>query len=57
MKLSAHAEADIEIIEKLGLEVIETIDKNGYINAPDYQWHKMERFEARKKNGSVFRGE
>lgn len=49
MKLSAHAEADIEIIEKLGLEVIETIDKNGYINAPDYQWHKMERFEAREK--------
>ncbi|MCT4469864.1 valine--tRNA ligase [Mycoplasma sp. HS2188] len=48
MKLSAHAEVDIDIIKKHNLEVIETIDQNGFINAPDSQFHKMERFEARK---------
>ncbi|WP_036451944.1 valine--tRNA ligase [Mycoplasma buteonis] len=49
MKLSAHAEADISIIQKLGLEIIETIDKNGYINAPGSEFHGLERFEAREK--------
>ncbi|UUM20059.1 valine--tRNA ligase [Mycoplasma sp. 1578d] len=48
MKLSAHAEADIEIIQKLNLQIVETIDKNGFINAPDSQFNKMERFQARE---------
>ncbi|VEU74416.1 Valine--tRNA ligase [Mycoplasmopsis citelli] len=48
MKLSAHAEADIEIIQKLNLEIIETIDKSGLINAPGSRFDKMERFEARQ---------
>ncbi|UUD35884.1 valine--tRNA ligase [Mycoplasmopsis citelli] len=48
MKLSAHAEADIEIIQKLNLEIIETIDKSGLINAPGSSFDKMERFEARQ---------
>ncbi|TDV24149.1 valyl-tRNA synthetase [Mycoplasmopsis mustelae] len=48
MKLSAHAEADIEIIRKLNLKIIETIDKNGFINCPQSQFDKMERFEARQ---------
>ncbi|QNM93365.1 valine--tRNA ligase [Mycoplasma sp. Pen4] len=48
MKLSAHAEVDIDIIKKIGLEIIETIDKKGFINAPDSQFDKLERFEARE---------
>ncbi|TQC54150.1 valine--tRNA ligase [Mycoplasmopsis mucosicanis] len=49
MKLSAHAQVDIDIIKKHGLEVIETIDQNGFINAPDSIFHGLERFEARKE--------
>lgn len=49
MKLSAHAEVDIDLIKKHNLEVIETIDKNGYINCPNSQFDKLERFLARKK--------
>ncbi|RIV16633.1 valine--tRNA ligase [Mycoplasmopsis gallopavonis] len=52
MKLSAHAEADIEIIQKLGYEIIETIDKNGFINAPDSIFHGLERFAAREAIGN-----
>lgn len=48
MKLSAHAEVDIEIIKKHGLEIIETIDKRGYINSPNSTFDKLERFEARE---------
>ncbi|MEE3928034.1 valine--tRNA ligase [Mycoplasmopsis ciconiae] len=48
MKLSAHAEADIDIIKKQNLEIIETIDKKGYINYPNSEFDKLERFEARK---------
>ncbi|WP_426461393.1 valine--tRNA ligase [Mycoplasma hafezii] len=51
MKLSAHAEADINIMQKLGFEIIETIDKNGCINAPGSEFDKMERFEAREAIG------
>ncbi|QCZ36490.1 valine--tRNA ligase [Mycoplasma nasistruthionis] len=51
MKLSAHAEADIEIIQKLGLEINETIDKNGFINCPESQFHGLERFDARNQIG------
>lgn len=49
MKLSAHAEADINIIQELGMEIRETIDKNGLINAPKSQFDKLERFDARVK--------
>ncbi|WP_322959940.1 valine--tRNA ligase [Mycoplasmopsis felis] len=48
MKLSAHAEADIEIIQKLGLEIIESIDKKGFINYPESEFHNLERFQVRK---------
>ncbi|QGZ97948.1 valine--tRNA ligase [Mycoplasma sp. NEAQ87857] len=51
MKLSAHAESDIDIIQKLNLEIIETIDKKGFINAKDSIFHGLERFEAREKIG------
>ncbi|ATO30841.1 valine--tRNA ligase [Mycoplasmopsis bovirhinis] len=47
MKLSAHAEADIEIIQKLGLEIIESIDKNGIINYPNSQFNGLDRSQAR----------
>ncbi|VEU75875.1 valine--tRNA ligase [Mycoplasmopsis columboralis] len=49
MKLSAHAEADIDIIQKLKLEIRETINKEGYINYPNSEFHNLERFEAREK--------
>ncbi|WP_025755493.1 valine--tRNA ligase [Mycoplasmopsis cricetuli] len=49
MKLSAHAETDIEIIQKLNLEIFETIDQKGYINYPNSPFDKLERFEAREK--------
>ncbi|WP_029608724.1 valine--tRNA ligase [Mycoplasma simbae] len=48
MKLSAHAEVDIDIIKKHNLQINETIDQNGFINAPDSQFHGLDRFEARK---------
>ncbi|QBF34554.1 valine--tRNA ligase [Mycoplasmopsis phocirhinis] len=48
MKLSAHAEVDIDLIKKHNLKINETIDQNGFINAPNSQFHKMERFQARK---------
>ncbi|MBU4691399.1 valine--tRNA ligase [Mycoplasma sp. ES3225-GEN-MYC] len=49
MKLSAHAEVDIDIIKKHNLDVIETINQDGFINAPDSIFHGLDRFEARKK--------
>ena len=49
MKLSAHAEADIDIIHELGLEVKETIDQDGLINCPKSQFHRLNRQEARVK--------
>ncbi|WP_041103105.1 valine--tRNA ligase [Mycoplasmopsis californica] len=49
MKLSAHAEIDIDIIKKHNLEIKETINQDGYINASDSIFHGLERFEAREK--------
>ncbi|UUD35048.1 valine--tRNA ligase [Mycoplasmopsis caviae] len=49
MKLSAHAEVDIDIIKKHNLEIIETIDKDGLINCPKSQFHRLNRQEAREK--------
>ncbi|MBN4083451.1 valine--tRNA ligase [Mycoplasma sp. CSL10137] len=51
MKLSTHAESDIEIIQKHGFELIETIDKYGYLKVPNSQFDKMERFKARDAIG------
>ncbi|WP_117275402.1 valine--tRNA ligase [Mycoplasmopsis edwardii] len=48
MKLSAHAEADIEIIQKLNMEIIESISKDGFITYDDSRFKGLERFEARK---------
>ncbi|EIE41188.1 valine--tRNA ligase [Mycoplasmopsis canis] len=55
MKLSAHAEADIDIIKKLGLEINESISKDGLINWPNSEFHGLERFEARKKIGEFLK--
>lgn len=51
MKLSAHAEVDIDIIKKHKLQINETIDKDGLINCPKSQFHKLTRQEAREKIG------
>ncbi len=48
MKVSAHAQADIEIIQKNELEVIECIDKNGKMNSITNELEGTDRFEARK---------
>ncbi|WP_322959060.1 valine--tRNA ligase [Mycoplasmopsis cynos] len=48
MKLSAHAEADIEIIQKLNMEIIESISKQGYITYDDSRFKGLERFKARE---------
>ncbi|EGV00180.1 valine--tRNA ligase [Mycoplasmopsis columbina] len=47
MKLSAHAEIDIELIQKHNLEINETIDQDGKINFPNSQFHGLTRQEAR----------
>lgn len=49
MKLSAHAEVDIEIIKKNSLEIHETIDKTGKINETNSPFHGLSREEARIK--------
>ena len=49
MKVSAHATADIEIIIKNKLEIIECIDKNGYTNENAGEFRNLERFDVREK--------
>lgn len=49
MKLSAHSEVDIDIIKKHNLQIIETIDKHGFLNCKGLPFDKMTRFEAREK--------
>ncbi|QIW62378.1 valine--tRNA ligase [Mycoplasmopsis gallinacea] len=49
MKLSAHAEVDIDIIQKHGLEINETIDKNGIIVSDIERFNGLERFVAREE--------
>ncbi|VEU78236.1 valine--tRNA ligase [Mycoplasmopsis columbinasalis] len=48
MKLSAHAEADVEIMQKHNLPINETIDQDGKINCPDSPFHGLDRFVARQ---------
>lgn len=48
MKVSAHAEADIQIIKSNKLEIIECIDKQGNMNELAGELKGMNRFEARK---------
>ncbi|WP_029513827.1 valine--tRNA ligase [Mycoplasmopsis primatum] len=47
MKLSAHAEVDIDIIKKHNLEVIETINQDGIIECKGSQFHGLNREKAR----------
>ncbi|VEU75469.1 Valine--tRNA ligase [Mycoplasmopsis maculosa] len=49
MKLSAHAEVDIDLIKKHNLEVIESIDKTGKIHFETSIFNGLDRFEARKE--------
>lgn len=49
MKVSAHALADIDIIKKNNLAVIETIDKFGILNEFAGTYQGVERFVARKQ--------
>ncbi|WP_406616918.1 valine--tRNA ligase [Mycoplasmopsis adleri] len=51
MKLSAHAEVDIDIIKKHGLQIRETIDRDGKINCENSIFHGMTRVEAREAIG------
>ncbi|APJ38334.1 valine--tRNA ligase [Mycoplasmopsis pullorum] len=48
MKLSAHAEVDINIIKKHNLEIRETINKSGFIDSPQTKYHGLDRFAARE---------
>ncbi|WP_406615928.1 valine--tRNA ligase [Mycoplasmopsis hyopharyngis] len=49
MKLSAHAEVDIEIIRKHNLPIYETIDKNGLISEKNSIFFGLDREQARKE--------
>ena len=49
MKVSAHAEADYEILLKNKLEIRESIDVNGLMNDNTMEFNGMDRFEARSK--------
>lgn len=49
MKVSAHALADIDIIKKNNLEVIETIDKFGKMNEFAGEYIGLDRFDVRQK--------
>ncbi|EIN14961.1 Valyl-tRNA synthetase [Mycoplasmopsis agalactiae 14628] len=49
MKLSAHAEADIDIIKKHNLLIKETINKDGKIDYPNSQFHNLTREQAREQ--------
>ncbi|AXJ68270.1 valine--tRNA ligase [Mycoplasmopsis bovis] len=48
MKLSAHAEVDIDIIKQHNLQIKEIIDQEGKINYPSSQFHGLTREEARE---------
>ena len=48
MKVSAHAVADFEILQKNNLEVRECIDKDGKMNEHAMEFQGMDRFEARE---------
>ncbi|MCR8613321.1 MAG: valine--tRNA ligase [Mycoplasma sp.] len=48
MKVSAHAEMDIQIIKENNLEINESIDKFGKMNHFANEFEGMDRFEARE---------
>ena len=48
MKVSAHAEQDIEIIQKHNMDIIECIDKHGIMNDNAMSLAGQNRFDARK---------
>lgn len=48
MKVSAHAEQDIEIIQKHNMDIIECIDKHGIMNKNAMSLAGQNRFDARK---------
>jgi valyl-tRNA synthetase len=48
MKVSAHATADIDIIKKNNLKIIECIDQDGKMNLIAKEYAGLDRFEARK---------
>ena len=49
MKVSAHAEADYEILIKNNLPLIESIGKDGLMNSEALEFEGLDRFEAREK--------
>ncbi|UWD34258.1 valine--tRNA ligase [Mesomycoplasma molare] len=49
MKVSAHAMADIDIIQKNNLEIKESINLNGTMNELALEFKGLNRFEAREK--------
>ncbi|MCE6115011.1 valine--tRNA ligase [Mycoplasmopsis agalactiae] len=49
MKLSAHAEVDIDIIKKHNLQIRETINKDGKIDCPSSIFHDLTREQAREQ--------
>jgi len=49
MKVSAHAEMDIDIIKENNLEIIECIDKKGKMNYLAGKLEGIDRFKARKE--------
>ncbi|MGY6172098.1 valine--tRNA ligase [Candidatus Mycoplasma pogonae] len=48
MKVSAHAINDIDIIKKHQLEIVETINKDGFLNDLTAEFSGLERFAARE---------
>ncbi|MDZ7293216.1 valine--tRNA ligase [Mycoplasmopsis pulmonis] len=49
MKISAHSLADIDILNKNNLEIVESIDESGFLTNICDEFEGMERFEAREK--------
>lgn len=49
MKVSAHAEADFEILKKNNLPINECINKQGIMNSLAMEFEGLDRFEARVK--------
>ena len=57
MKVSAHAEADYEILTNNNLEIVECIDKNGIMNDHAMEFKGLNRFDAREKIAEKLKNE